>query len=82
MRGSPSDFPVKTVAQSNIDPWFQAILTAQSSPADSSRSTPTTRSISDRSTPVQTYLLPEDKRSSPWIWEYIHRVCATGKLEL
>ncbi|KAJ6099387.1 hypothetical protein N7467_000922 [Penicillium canescens] len=82
MRASQSDAPVKAAAQSNIDLWFQTILTAEPSPTGSRGSTLTRGSISDRLTPALTNSLPKKSRTSSWIWEYVHRVCATGKLDL
>jgi hypothetical protein len=35
----------------------------------------------DRLTPALTNSFPKESRPSSWIWEYVHRVCATGKLE-
>ncbi|KAJ5752771.1 hypothetical protein N7520_009688 [Penicillium odoratum] len=82
MRASLSDAPVKTAAHSNIDLWFQTILTAKPSPTDSSESTLTRSSISDRLTPALNNSFPEKTLESSWIWEYVHSVCTTGKLEL
>ncbi|KAJ5778416.1 hypothetical protein N7520_001662 [Penicillium odoratum] len=99
MKASQSDAPVKAAAQSDIDLWFQTILTTEPSPTDGSESMLTRGSISgmippyssldalsslfpDRLTPALTNYFPKKSRTSSWIWGYVHRVCATGKLEL
>ncbi|KAJ5982069.1 hypothetical protein N7451_012169 [Penicillium sp. IBT 35674x] len=82
MKPSQSDAPVKAAAQSNIDLWLQTILTAEPSSSDSSESMLSKHSISDRLTPALTNSFPKKSRPSSWIWEYVHRACATGKLEL
>ncbi|KAJ5654853.1 hypothetical protein N7490_001856 [Penicillium lividum] len=81
-KASHSDTPVKAAPQSNIDLWFQTILTSEARSADSSESTLKKGSISDHLTPALTNLLPKKSRSSSWIWEYVHRVCATGEMNL
>ncbi|KAJ5654870.1 hypothetical protein N7490_001873 [Penicillium lividum] len=75
-----SDAPVNAATQSNIDLCFQTILASQS--GDSSESTLTRGSISDRLTPVLTNCRPKKSRSSSWIWEYVHRMCTTGRMNL
>ena len=37
--------------------------------------------IIECTTPVPTYSKPKENQSSAWMWEYVHRVCATGKLD-
>ncbi|KAJ5752727.1 hypothetical protein N7520_009644 [Penicillium odoratum] len=76
-KASHSDAPVKAAPQINIDLWFQTILTSEARSADNSESTLTRSSIS-----ALTNYRPKKSRISSWIWEYVHRVCATGKLEL
>ena len=51
MKASQSDAPVKAATQSNIDLWFQTILTADPSSTDSSESMLPRRSISGMSPP-------------------------------
>ncbi|KAJ5655082.1 hypothetical protein N7490_002085 [Penicillium lividum] len=81
-KGSHSDAPVKAAPQSNIDLWFHTILTSETRSANSSESTLRRGSISDHLTPAPTNSLSKKSRSSSWIWEYVYRACATGKMNL
>jgi hypothetical protein len=98
-RRSPSKLPNESAARSNIDRWFETILTTDPSPTDSSGSTKTKGSGSgtkrpcrisrcmltffiECTAPVPTYSAPKENQSSGWMWEYVHHVCATGKLGL
>jgi hypothetical protein len=101
-RDSPSKLPNKNAARSDLDRWFETILTTDPSPTDSSGSTKskglgsgTKRPwhisrcvltmikafIIECTTPVPTYSAPKENQSSAWMWEYVHRVCVTGKLD-
>ncbi|KAJ5938304.1 hypothetical protein N7466_001438 [Penicillium verhagenii] len=76
-----SDAPANAATRSNIDLWFETILASESDPAGSSESTLTRVSISDRLTPALKKYRPKKSRSSSWIWEYVHRMCATGRMD-
>ncbi|KAJ5556076.1 hypothetical protein N7513_003718 [Penicillium frequentans] len=77
-----SDASADTATRSNIDLWFQTILASEAGSADSSESALTKGSISDRLTPALTNYRPKRLRSSSWIWEYVNRMCATGRMDL
>ncbi|KAJ6126315.1 hypothetical protein N7523_001927 [Penicillium sp. IBT 18751x] len=79
-RHSRPKLPNKSAARSNIDRWFETILTTEPSSTDSSGSTKTEGSGSEYTTPAPIYSAPKENQSSAWMWEYVHRVCATGKL--
>ncbi|KAJ5938423.1 hypothetical protein N7466_001557 [Penicillium verhagenii] len=97
-KASHSDAIVKAAPHSNIDQWFETILTSELFSADSSESMLEEGSISgmrpkimskcmlisriDHLKPALTSSLPKTSRSSSWIWEYVHRVCAIGKVNL
>ncbi|KAJ5982747.1 hypothetical protein N7451_012847 [Penicillium sp. IBT 35674x] len=76
-----SDASADPATRSNIDLWFQTILASESGSADSSESALTRRSISDRLTPALTKFRPKKPRSSTWIWEYVHQMCATVRMD-
>ncbi|KAL2697865.1 hypothetical protein AAEP93_010575 [Penicillium crustosum] len=77
---SLSTLPTKTPAQRNIDKWFQTILAADpSQPDDSNEPTQTKRISSGRVTPAPILYRPRRTRSSSWMWDYVHRVCAARK---
>ncbi|KAJ6126480.1 hypothetical protein N7523_002092 [Penicillium sp. IBT 18751x] len=80
-RHSRPKLPNKSAARSNIDRWFETILTTEPSSTNSSGSTKSKKSGSEHTTPVPTYSAPKENQSSAWMWEYVHRVCATGKLD-
>ncbi|KAJ5654874.1 hypothetical protein N7490_001877 [Penicillium lividum] len=77
-----SDASAVAATHSNIDLWFQTVLASESGSAESSESAMTRGSISDRLTPALTKFRPKKPRSSSWIWEYVHRMCATGRMDL
>ncbi|KAJ5547493.1 hypothetical protein N7513_004727 [Penicillium frequentans] len=77
-----SDASADAATRSNIDLWFQTILASESGSVDSSESALTRGSISDRLTPALTKFRPKKPRSSTWIWEYVHRMCATVRMDV
>ncbi|KAJ5556070.1 hypothetical protein N7513_003712 [Penicillium frequentans] len=77
-----SDASADAASRSNIDLWFQTILASEPGSADSSVSALTRGSISDRLTPALTKFRPKKPRSSSWIWEYVHRMCVTGRMDV
>ncbi|KAJ5655015.1 hypothetical protein N7490_002018 [Penicillium lividum] len=77
-----SDASADAATRSNIDLWFQTIIASEYDSADSSESTLTRGSISDRLMPALRNYRPKKLRSSSWIWEYVHRMCATGRMDL
>ncbi|KAJ5642803.1 hypothetical protein N7490_006803 [Penicillium lividum] len=58
------------------------ILASESGSAESSESAVIRGSISDRLTLALTKFCPKKTRSSSWIWEYVHRMCAIGRMDL
>ncbi|KAJ5982181.1 hypothetical protein N7451_012281 [Penicillium sp. IBT 35674x] len=77
-----SDASADAATRSNIDLWFQTILASESGSADSSESALTRGSISDRLTSALTNHRPKKLRSSTWIWEYVHQMYATVRMDL
>ncbi|KAJ5543754.1 hypothetical protein N7513_007262 [Penicillium frequentans] len=77
-----SDASADAATRSNIDLWFQTILASESGSAESSETALTRGSISDRLTPALTKFRPRKPRSSTWIWEYVHQMCATVRMDL
>ncbi|KAJ5778360.1 hypothetical protein N7520_001606 [Penicillium odoratum] len=77
-----SDASADAATHSNIDLWFQTVLASESGSAESSESAVTRGWISDRLTPALRNYRPKKLRSSSWIWEYVHRMCATGRMDL
>ncbi|KAJ5704810.1 hypothetical protein N7536_000499 [Penicillium majusculum] len=80
-RAALAALPHNISAKSNIDKWFETILTAESSQTDSNESSHTKTPRTGRVTRVSIPCWPKEKRSSSWMWEYVHRVCAARKLE-
>ncbi|CAG7963970.1 unnamed protein product [Penicillium salamii] len=79
-RASLETLPKKRPAQSNIAKWFQTILAAEPRYTDSIESTKAKGSRLGRATPLLSHSRCEEIRSSSWIWDYVHRVCAARKL--
>ncbi|CAG8291188.1 unnamed protein product [Penicillium salamii] len=80
-RASLATLPNKVSTKSNIDKWFQTILTAEASQTDSNGSSHTKTPRTGRATRVSIPCWPKETRSSSWMWDYVHRVCAARKLE-
>ncbi|CAG8005134.1 unnamed protein product [Penicillium salamii] len=80
-RASLSALPHNISAESNIDKWFETILTAQASQTDSNGSIQAESSRLGRTTRVSIPFWPKETRSSSLMWDYVHRVCAARKLE-
>ncbi|CAG8056002.1 unnamed protein product [Penicillium salamii] len=80
-RAALSALPHNISAESNIDKWFETILTAEASQTDSNGSSQTESSRLGRATRVSIPCWLKETRSSSSMWDYVHRVCAARKLE-
>ncbi|CAG7935286.1 unnamed protein product [Penicillium salamii] len=80
-RASLAALPHNISAKSNIDKWFETILTAEASQPDSNGSSETESSRLGRATRVSIPWWPKETRSSSSMWDYVHLVCATRKLK-
>ncbi|CAG7939442.1 unnamed protein product [Penicillium salamii] len=79
-RASLAALPQIISAKSNIDKWFETILTAEASQTDINESSHTKIPRTGRATRVSILCWPNETRSSSWMWDYVHRVCAARKL--